>query len=375
MVVPIQDLRVHAFQIPTESVESDGTAEWDATTMVLVEALAGDSVGLGYTYSHASAAMLAADLLAPRLRGADAMQTKQCWDRMLVAARNVGTQSVSAAAISAVDNALWDLKARLLGLPLADLLPGGTARVPVYGSGGFSSYSDRELQDQFTGWVERGFTMVKMKVGRQPERDLDRVEAARLAIGDDVDLFVDANGALSTKQALWFADAFADYGVSWFEEPVSSDDLEGLRLLRERAPSGMEIAAGEYGWDPFYFRRMLDAGAVDVLQADATRCAGITGFMAAGTLSESYGIDLSAHTAQNLHVHACSGLSRIRHLEYFHDHARIESLFFEGALEPDEGLMQPDRSRPGNGLHLKWQDAEPYRIAGTMPDRNPTPTG
>jgi len=164
-----------------------------------------------------------------------------------------------------------DLKARLLDLPLITLLGAVRANVPVYGSGGFTSYSMAQLQEQLGGWVADGISRVKMKIGRQPASDLDRVRAAREAIGPGAELFVDANGAYTRKQALATACAFTEFDVSWFEEPVSSDDLDGLRLLRDRAPAGMEIAAGEYGYDLFYFRRMLEAGAVDVLQADATR--------------------------------------------------------------------------------------------------------
>jgi L-alanine-DL-glutamate epimerase-like enolase superfamily enzyme len=164
--------------------------------------------------------------------------------------------------------------------------------------------------------------------------DLDRVRAARKTIGSDAELFVDANGAYSRKQALAFADAFAKFGVSWFEEPVSSDDLEGLRPLRKRAPAGMDIAAGEYGYDLFYFRRMLEAGAVDVLQADATRCAGITGFMRVSALCEAHSLPLSAHTAPSLHAHPCCALAPVRHMEYFHDHVRLEHMLLDGALTP-----------------------------------------
>ena len=138
----------------------------------------------------------------------------------------------------------------------------------MYGSGGFCSYTERELQEQLGGWAAQGLPAVKMKVGRDARADPERVRAAREAIGG-AGLFVDANGAYSRKQALALADVFAGEGVTWLEEPVSSDDLAGLRLVRDRAPPGMDVAAGEYGYAPEYFRRMLEAGAVDVLQADA----------------------------------------------------------------------------------------------------------
>jgi L-alanine-DL-glutamate epimerase-like enolase superfamily enzyme len=265
-------------------------------------------------------------------------------------------------AISAVDAALWDLKARLLNLPLVTLLGPVREAIPVYGSGGFTSYSSDQLQHQLVGWVRDGITRVKMKIGRHPVDDLARVKVAREAIGPKTELFVDANGAYHRKQALHFADAFAKHGVAWFEEPVSSDDLEGLRLLRDRAPAPMDNTAGEYGYDLFYFRRMLEAEAVDVLQADATRCAGITGFLKVGALCEARPVPLSAHCAPSLHVHPCCALTPVRHIEYFHDHVRIEHLLFDGALTPVDGALHPDFSRPGLGLEFKHQDAERYAV-------------
>ncbi len=201
-----------------------------------------------------------------------------------------------------------------------------------------------------------------MKIGTRPADDLRRVEAARAAIGPHVELFVDANGAYSRKQALQFAEAFAAFDVKWFEEPVSSDDLDGLRLIRDRAPAGMDIAAGEYGYDHFYFKRMIDAGAVDVLQADATRCLGITGFMRAAALCEASNLPLSAHCGPSQHAHPCAALLPVRHIEYFHDHARIEQMLFDGALAPIDGALQPDLSRAGNGLEFKRQDAARFAV-------------
>jgi L-alanine-DL-glutamate epimerase-like enolase superfamily enzyme len=276
---------------------------------------------------------------------------------MVQVIRNLGRPGIASMAISAVDNALWDLKAKLLDVPLVKLLGAGRASVPIYGSGGFTSYPLARLQEQLGGWVARGIARVKMKIGTHPADDLERVRAARQAIGPHAELFVDANGAYSRKQALAFAEKFAELGVAWFEEPVSSDDLEGLRLLRDRAPAGMDIAAGEYGYDLCYFRRMLEAGAVDVLQADATRCGGITGLLQVASLCQARSLPLSAHCAPALHMHPGCALLPMRHLEYFHAHARIEGLLFDGAVAPVNGELRPDLSRPGLGMELKHRDA------------------
>jgi len=234
--------------------------------------------------------------------------------------------------------------------------------IAVYGSGGFTSYSREQLQKQLAGWARSGIRRVKMKIGREPARDCERVRAAREALRGDCEIFVDANGAYSRKQALAMAERFAASGVTWFEEPVSSDDLEGLHLLRDRAPACMDIAAGEYGYDLFYFRRMLDAGAVDVLQADATRCGGYTGFLTVAALCQARPIPLSAHTAPSLHAHVCCAAAPVCHVEYFHDHVRIEQMILDGALKAENGALRPDLSRPGAGIELKRDDAKHYAV-------------
>ncbi len=353
----IERVDVSTFTVPTDAPESDGTFEWDRTTMVLVEVRAGGATGLGYTYCDAAAAALASSALARVVTGRDAMDVEACYVAMMQAVRNVGRDGIAACAISAVDIALWDLKAHLLDLPLASLLGRARGAIRVYGSGGFTSYTIDRLQEQLGGWVAGGIEAVKMKIGRDPAADRERVAAAREAIGPSAALFVDANGACDRKLALAQARAFATAGVSWFEEPVSSDDLEGLRLVRDRAPAGMEIAAGEYGYDPQYFRRMAAAGAVDVLQADATRCGGVTGFLRAAAIADAFCLPLSAHTAPTVHAHLCCAAARARNLEYFHDHVRIEQMFFDGVLRPAGGALEPDRLRPGLGIALRRREA------------------
>lgn len=360
--VPIELLAVAAFTVPTQEPESDGTLEWDSTTLVVVELEAAGARGLGYTYADAAAAEIVQGRLRGCVAGRDAMDIPAAWHAMCASVRNIGLAGVAAAAISAVDVALWDLKARLLDLPLVALLGGARESVPIYGSGGFTSHSREQLAEQLAGWVDEDINAVKIKVGRQPDEDINRVVVAREAIGADAQLFVDANGAYARKQALAFAEAFADYGVSWFEEPVPSDDLAGLRLLRDRAPARMEIAAGEYVYAATDFRRLLDAGAIDVLQADATRCLGISGFLQAATLAAAHGLDISAHTAPSLHVHVCCALANVRHIEWFHDHVRIEQMLFDGAAVHERGLLRADRDRPGLGLELKRGDAVRYEL-------------
>ncbi len=352
----IDSVAVRVLRFPTDEPESDGTLSWDHTTMVLVELTAGAEQGIGYTYSSAAAAGVIEEVLAKIIQGKDPMHIQGLWLSMVDATRNLGWPGICASAISAVDVAIWDLKARLLGLPLFVLLGAARKSVPIYGSGGFTSYSIDRLQRQLAGWVEHGGCQwVKMKVGHEPAQDLKRVDAARQAIGKAT-LFVDANGAYDRKHALSLAEKFS--GVAWFEEPVSSDDLEGLRLIRDRAPAGMDLAAGEYGYQPFYFRRLAEAGAVDVLQADATRCGGITGFLKAAGIADTFGIPISGHTAPSLHLHACCAAPRLRHLEWFHDHVRIEQAVFDGAPIPRNGIIEPDPARPGLGLTFKKQDAE-----------------
>jgi L-alanine-DL-glutamate epimerase-like enolase superfamily enzyme len=367
----ISGVDVHAFDIPTDGpdgVEQDGTLEWGSTTMVLVQVHAGGRTGTGYTYSDVSAASFVSSKLAKAVLGADAMAPPAAWERMQAQARNAGRPGAGAMAISAVDVALWDLKARLLGLPLTAVLPAFHDRVPVYGSGGFTNYPLDRLTRQLAGWVEGGIPRVKLKTSRHPAEDPERLRAVRAAIGAGPELFTDANGALGRKEAAYWAGRFADeWGVTWLEEPVSSDDPEGLRLVRERAPAPLEVTAGEYGYVLRDFTDLLQAGAVDCLQADVTRCGGITGLLQVAGLAAAHHVDLSAHCAPAVSAHAFCAVPRLRHLEYFHDHVRIEGMLFEGTLGPVGGALVPDPARPGLGLEVRWSDAEPYRVHG--PDR------
>ena len=359
----VQRVEVNAYTVPTDAPEEDGTLAWDATTIVVVHAHAGGVAGLGYSYADVSTAKLIESKLAGVVEGMDASAPRRSWAAMVKAIRNLGRPGIASMAISAVDIALWDLHARIRQAPLCVVLGRAHDRVPVYGSGGFTSYSDEQLQAQLADWVEQGIPRVKIKVGADPAVDPRRVALAREAIGPDTELFVDANGAYERKQALALAARFRqESDVSWFEEPVSSDDLLGLRLLRDNGPAGMRIAAGEYGYDACYFERMLGAGAVDVLQADVTRCGGVTGLLGVGALCHARNLPLSCHCGPTIHVHAAAAIENLIHVEYFHDHTRIEHMFFDGLPELRDGALWPDLDRAGMGLQLKRRDAEAYAV-------------
>lgn len=360
-VAPISRVEVAAYRVPTEAPESDGTLCWHDTTLVVVRVGAGGEVGLGYTYADRAVATLVHERLGPWLCGRDALQTAARRNELLAAVRNLGPGGLTAMACAALDVALWDLKGHLLALPLTHLL-GGAARedIPAYGSGGFTSMDVAALQAQLGGWAALGLPAVKMKVGRAPDEDGARVRAAREAIGEVTGLFVDANGAYTARQALAQARAFETEGVTWFEEPVPQRDAGALRWLRGHLPGGMALAAGEYGWILQDFTTLLQAGAVDVLQADVSRC-GLGGFMAVAALCEAFDVPLSSHCAPALHVAACCCTPAAVHLEWFHDHVCIEQRLFDGVPQPCSGRLAPALDRPGLGLSFREADAMPFR--------------
>jgi L-alanine-DL-glutamate epimerase-like enolase superfamily enzyme len=361
----VDSVDARAYRVPAPQPEADGTLEWDATTIVVVDLRAGDTSGLGFTYADASCVPLIRDTMAAAIRGKPVLDVPARWSDIQRKVRNHGRPGLVSCALSAVDIALWDAAARLAGLPLSTLLGRAHPDVALYGSGGFTTMSDRQLDEQLDHWVHKQqIPRVKIKVGEswghETERDLTRVRAARAAIGPDAELYVDANGGYTVGQARRAAARFEQSDVRWFEEPVSSDDLAGLAELR--AVTTVDIAAGEYGYDLAYFARMIDANAVDCLQIDVTRCGGYTEWRRAAAVAAAANRDVSAHCAPNLSAHAGVATLNMRHLEWFADHDRIESAFFDGALDPAGGRVTPDRTAPGHGLTLKRQDVEQYAV-------------
>ncbi len=365
----VESLTAAACTIPTDEPEADGTLTWDATTVVLVRAVCEGKVGTGWTYGPPAIVDLVEHLLAGHVVGQDPLAVPGIWSALVRAARNATRAGAVGYAVSAVDMALWDLKARLLDVPLADLFGRVHDQLTVYGSGGFTSYRDEQTVEQLLGWTRQGFDRVKIKIGESwgaaPQRDIARMRLARDTIGPDVELYVDANGGYSRKQAARVLREVDDARVTWFEEPVSSDDLAGLHEVRGLVEA--DVAAGEYGTDVTYFRRMCEAEAVDCLQVDATRCGGYTEWLRAAAVAQAYGLDVSAHCAPNLHAHVAAATPNLRHLEWFHDHVRVEELMFTGTLDASAGRIRPT-SLAGNGLALDEDAAGRHLVHGTITD-------
>ena len=362
----VESVAAAAYEIPTDRPEADGTLAWSSTTLVVAQVTGGGRTGTGYTYAAGACKPLIEGPLAAAVHGQSALDGAAAWQAMVRTVRNMGRPGLVSCAISAVDTALWDLKAILLGLPVSRLLGMARPEVPVYGSGGFTTYDQATTRAQLERWTgDWAIPRVKIKIGEswgtEPDRDLARIAFARQVIGPDAELYVDANGGYTRKQAVRMAHAMAEHGVTWFEEPVSSDDLDGLREVRDQADP--DVTAGEYGYDLAYFARMVDAQAVDCLQVDVTRCGGITEWPRAAAVAAARGLQVSGHCAPNLHAHVAAATPNLRHLEYFHDHARIESMVFDGVLDPRGGVLRPDPARPGLGLALKDADAERFRVA------------
>jgi L-alanine-DL-glutamate epimerase-like enolase superfamily enzyme len=357
----IDRVDVACYRFPTPKSESDGTLTWDATTAVTVQISASGVTGLGWTYSGSAAAAVVDEKLKAELLGRPAYEIPVLWAAMRGACRNLGTKGLVMQAISAADIALWDLKARLMHMPLVSLLGQVRDRIPIYGSGGFTSSTEAELAQDISAWKAAGCTAMKIKIGcdwgTRTTWDLDRVALLREIAGTDAHLMVDANGAYTAGQARRVGAELDRNGVEWFEEPVSSDDLEGLASVR--AAVNCDVAAGEYVSDTYGAERL--APVVDCLQLDVTRCGGYTGFLLGAAVAAAHNLEVSAHCAPAAHAPIAAAVPNMRHVEWFNDHVRLEPELVDGVPPVSSGAMHAPVAQHGHGMTLA-DTAEAYRV-------------
>jgi L-rhamnonate dehydratase len=354
----IEALEVETFRVLTGR-NHHGHLDWETATVVTVHARAGSVTGLGWTYASRAAAILIDDTLKDVVVGLSAFDVGRAHAAMNRALRNVGRRGVGAMALSAIDVALWDLKARLLQKPLVELFGAVRDSVEVYGSGGASNLEGAALVEHLGKWIACGMERVKVRIGTNPASDRARVCTAHNVLPHGMELLVDAGGAYEPKHAIdvaaWLDD---EVDVRWLEEPCAADDLDGLARVRDNVR--MDVAAGQYAETDDDVTRLIPL--VDCLQADATRCGGISGFLDVAARCQAAHLPLSANAASQLHAHVGCAAPTLRHVEHHFEHTRVDTLLFDGCLSPVRGTLTPDRARHGHGLTLKRADADRFRV-------------
>jgi len=304
------------------------------------------------------------DVLKPLLVGQDPLAHERVWDDMFWRVRGFGRKGVAFSAISAVDIALWDLKAKIFGVPLYRLLGPYTDTVPIYGSGGWTSFTEDELVREQVGYVERGIPRVKMKVakdfGRAEAEDLRRLAAVRKAVGDGVEIFVDANNGFYAKQAIGFARRMADYDVHWFEEPVLADDIAGLAAIARAID--IPVATGEHEYTKYGFKALIEAGGADIVQPDVGRVGGVTEWLKVAHLAHAFNLPVAPHAVQLVHLHLACATPNLKVVEYLGVSEETDKLFYTEFPEPKDGLWSPYADRPGLGLELDPHAVERYAV-------------
>jgi L-alanine-DL-glutamate epimerase-like enolase superfamily enzyme len=288
------------------------------------------------------------------LIGQDPFEIEKLWNDMFWRVRGYGRKGVAFQAISAVDIGLWDLKAKALGVPLFRLLNPYTDRVPVYGSGGWTNFDEQELIAEQMGYVERGFPRIKMKVardfGRAERDDVARLAAVRRAVGDEVEIYVDANNGYYAKQAIRMSMRFEDFDVGWFEEPVIADDVEGLRAVSQATT--IPVATGEHEYTKFGFKELIARGGADIVQPDVGRVGGVTEWMKVAALAHAFNLPVAPHAVQLVHLHCAMATPNLKVVEYLGVAERNDRFFYTEFPEPVDGWWAPYPDRPGLGLEL-----------------------
>ena len=300
------------------------------------------------------------------LIGQDPFNIEKIWNEMFWKIRNYGRKGVAIQALSATDVGLWDLKAKALGVPLYRLLNPMYDSVPVYGSGGWTNMTEEELIEEATGFVEQGFSKVKMKVGMnfgQEEReDIKRLAAVRKAVGDDIEIYVDANMGYNVKQAIRMTRIFEEYNVGWLEEPVLADNIEGLAEVTRA--SDIPIATGENEYTRHGFKELIAKRGADIIQPDVARVGGVTEWMKVAALADSFGLQIAPHGIPEVHLHLCMAIANLKVVEYFDGgwgSVGMANFFTEIPL-PVNGMWTPFPDKPGLGFELDPDAVVKYRI-------------
>jgi L-alanine-DL-glutamate epimerase-like enolase superfamily enzyme len=353
----ISDIEVHLVSTHAAGGLADATRKVERVGITIVRVKTDQGLeGVGVTYHEVGGSAIKAiirDDMLPRLKGRDPFDTEVIWRDFFAIFRGVGRKGLMFCALSAIDFALWDLKGKILGMPLHRLLGGGRSRVPVYASGGWSSYEDDELVAEMQDMVSQGYSMVKFKVGydggRQPNRDVERVRKVREALGPDIGLMIDANNCWDAGTATQFANRVREYNIMLMEEPVFADDIPGL--ARFKRGTDIPLGTGEHEYTKWGVRDLLLADAADVLQIDGARTGGYTEMMKCAALCEAWNVKFAPHAMEHIHIPIASVVSMVPFLERLRLFEPITHKVYKNAQVPTDGYLDVIEA-PGHGLEL-----------------------
>jgi D-arabinonate dehydratase len=315
--------------------------------------------GLGVGYYIPGVRQVIEDGLKTVLVGQDPFNTEKLWNDMFWRVRGYGRKGIAFGGISTVDVGLWDLKAKALGVPLYRLLGPYQESVPIYGSGGWTNFSEAELVAEMVGYVEQGIKQVKMKVGkdfgRSEREDILRLAAVRKAVGDDVAVYIDANNGYYAKQAIYMAREFEQHQVGWFEEPVLADDISGLAEVRTAID--IPVATGEHEYTKYGFKELIASGGADIVQPDVGRVGGVTEWMKVAHMAHGFNLPVAPHALQLVHLHLCCATPNLKVVEYMNMALETDEIFYTEFPRQRDGMWSPFPDKPGLGLEL-----DPYAV-------------
>jgi L-alanine-DL-glutamate epimerase-like enolase superfamily enzyme len=356
----IEDVRTEWLRVPISPPIADATHVLRLMDLILVEVRAGDFRGssymLSFDYGPAVLRGLVDQELKRHIVGMDADNIRAVYEANLRVTEYIGREGVAMWGTAAIDVALWDLLARRLGVPASLLFGANTKAVPVYGSGGWISYTDEQLADEVSSYVSRGFAGVKIKIGGDEDRDVERVRSVRQAIGPHRKLMVDANQGLTLEHALRLARKLEDCHLDWFEEPFPKDDLESYQRLSNA--TGIPLAAGEREFGVPPFRRLVAERCISVVQPDLLRVGGVTGWRQVAGLADSHLLRIAPHFYREYDVHLAAAEPNLIAIESFD---WLDPLL-EEPFEVRDGLAAvPDR--PGFGVTFRQEAIREYRVS------------
>ena len=371
----ITELEVELLRVPPtiqlqDAIQRISTWEWVLVTLRTDEGIS----GTGWTYTLGMGGTSIRDLidvyLRPLLIGADAENVEQIWQRCAAELHAIGSTGISSLAISAVDIALWDAVGQKHGVPLYRLLGGSRETVPAYASGLNLHLEGDSLAEQLTGFLDRGYKHVKVKVGRDDlAEDVERVARARQTIGSDAALFLDANQKWTGADAVRRVRALERFDPHWIEEPVIAEDIEGNSLVRAKVST--PVALGETLYSRYQVADYIRAGAVDIVQVDIARVGGFSEWMKIARLAAAHNLPMAPHYMTELSVHALCAIDNGLILEDIEGGTLTELGLLAEPFTIEAGFARPP-ARPGHGIVFDTDAIARYRVTDTSFEVTPT---